>query len=150
MPIALVPCSACQRHIRIDHGACPFCSAAVPADIAQRVIPGARTRLDRLATFTFAASLTIGAACGGSDDGSTTGSKSDAGGAADSGSVKDDGGGQAIYGAPIDASPGKDGGGPKDDGGVAALYGAAFDAGGSPETGVQPPYGLPPMDAGND
>ncbi len=151
MPV-LVPCEGCRRHIRVDHGNCPFCAAAVPAGFAKRAIPAATKRLDRLAVFTFATTIAVAACSGEVDDPGSSGT-SDAGGAKDSGQVQDggaksdaragdgglvddDGGVQALYGIPVDA-------GPPDDGGVQAAYGLPPDA-------VAPPYGLPPLDSGSD
>ena len=157
MPV-LVPCEGCRRHIRVDHGSCPFCATAVPDGFAKRAVPAATKRMDRLAVFTFATTIAV-AACsgevddpgagtgdagGGKDSGGQvqdSGGKSDGGGktdakAGDGGIVEDDGGTQALYGAPIDA-------GPPDDGGVQAAYGLPPDA-------VAPPYGLPPLDSGSD
>lgn len=60
----LVPCPSCARHVRSNEASCPFCEGALPAGLGARAIPAARVRLDRLAAFTFAASLAL-AACGG-------------------------------------------------------------------------------------
>lgn len=125
----LVPCTRCRRHIQSDAGACPFCNADVPVDAAARAVPAARSRLDRYAFFTFA--TTLAAACSAGGTGDLEGG--DGGATKQDGSVKDDGGLQAVYGAPADA-------GPKDDGGMQAAYGISpFDSG-----GAQPPYGIPP------
>lgn len=62
----LVPCPSCTRHVRSNETQCPFCRTDLPAELAARVVPAARVRLDRLAAFTFAASLAAtAAACGG-------------------------------------------------------------------------------------
>lgn len=60
----LAPCPACQRHVRIDETACPFCAAAL-APGEPRVL--GRGRLARAAVFAGAAlATTAGAAgCGG-------------------------------------------------------------------------------------
>lgn len=120
----LVPCLECKRHVRIDHDVCPFCGATA-RDASARVIPGATRRLDRWAVFTFATAIASACSSGGltsSEDGGATG----------------DGGGSV-----------KDGGGVQDDGGLQAIYGAPVDGGGFDSGNVQPPYGLPPQDAGS-
>ncbi len=141
--MTLVPCAQCLRHIKVDDHACPFCAAATPR-VAPRVLP--TRRLDRWATFTFAAAVSV-AACGDvADDGTN---KDDGGtllteAGADAG-PKDGGGLQSAYGLPP-PDGGRDAArdtGPKDDGGLQAAYGLPPDGG-----NVQPPYGLPPMDAG--
>ncbi|MBK7399770.1 MAG: hypothetical protein IPJ34_26825 [Myxococcales bacterium] len=55
-----VVCSGCRRHVRAEHRVCPFCG---DAGRVQRPEAAGPRRLDRLALFTFAASL---AACGSS------------------------------------------------------------------------------------
>lgn len=67
MTHALVPCSACARHVRSTASSCPFCGGellAVPA--RARVTP----RLGRAALVAFGATAMLGA-CGGSSGGST-------------------------------------------------------------------------------
>lgn len=153
---ALVACPACHRHIRVDHERCPFCASVVPADFKSRVVPGARRRLDRVATFTFAASLTV-AACSGSttddqatsrgdaavtDAGSSTGDAAIADGGASDARVDDDGSVVAMYGLPQPVDSGLDAAvDAASDGG--AVDGSVKDGG-----GVQPLYGLPPGDGG--
>lgn len=139
----LVACVACHRHIRVEHDKCPFCGVTVPADFAKGIVGGPRGRLDRLATFTFAA--TAAAAMGVSTLDCSTSATSVT----------------PLYGAPV---PVEDGGGDAagkdgsiDDGSVNALYGApvldaASDADDAsvPDGGsVQPAYGLP-VDASID
>jgi hypothetical protein len=156
---ALVPCVSCKRHIRVDTDACPFCAAVVPEGFARGIIPAANRRLDRLALFTFATALTVGA-CGGIDDGKA--SKDDDGGtvqnAHDAGVDVDPGTLAGAYGGPPldsglrdarakDAASPRDAG-PDDDGSAIAMYGLPIDAGGF-DVNVQPPYGLPPLDGGN-
>lgn len=166
---ALVPCASCHRHIRVDHAECPFCSASVPADFARRVVPGARGRLDRLATFTFAATAASAlgiAGCGevlGGDPGSVNAmyglAQIDDAGAGEgdaSGGDVDGGGGIAMYGLPRV----EDAAAPDDDGSVHAMYGIPHpesdasvpptddasvndDAGQSHDAGAVPAYGLP-------
>lgn len=127
--MSLVPCSSCRRHFRVSDASCPFCAAPRGDDAATRVIPPARKRLDRWATFTFATALVTAAACGGST-GESGGS---------------DGGSDAALG-----DGGRTDGGPNDDGGMQALYGMAYD-GGKQDVTVAPPYGVPPpQDAASD
>lgn len=148
---ALVPCSACHRHIRVDHTACPFCAADVPEDFARRAVPGSRgRRLDRFAFFTFAAALgvtgclaeTSATPSGPSADAGEVDAARDGGGsdaakdaATTDGRVDDDGGAVAMYGLPYpgDASTdaASDAAADADSGGVQALYGLPpnFDAG---------------------
>jgi hypothetical protein len=171
----LVPCTKCRRHVRVTDARCPFCSTAVPRDAAQRAIPPATKRLDRVAMFTFATTLTV-AACGGIDSGVGVGDEdgggglgaADASGRREGGGPTDDGGINAHYGLPaIDAGERRDAsakdGGSKDaeakdtgasdaavedaakDAGIAPLYGLPIDDGGG-----QALYGLAPFDAGED
>ena len=49
MTTPLAPCPACQRHLRIDASACPFCSADVPRQ--------EQARSDRIATHVSRAAL---------------------------------------------------------------------------------------------
>jgi len=150
---SLVPCVACNRHIRVDHGSCPFCAAVVPEGFASRAIPGTTRRLDRLATFTFATALTV-ASCGGIDDGSSGGAGAGNGNDKQTDNHADAGGFAQPYGVPIpvdggardaarDGATKRDAGTVDDSGAIGVMYGIAADSG-----GMEPPYGLPPMDAG--
>lgn len=145
----LVPCAGCRRHIRIDHAACPFCAASVPADFARRVIPPSRKRLDRLATFSFATTLAV-AACGEIEPQPASPSP----GVAAVGDAGPDGrAATAPSDAGRDARPeaGADAGRVDDDGGVMAEYGAPpLDAGFDDDGGISADYGQPPVDAGRD
>jgi len=91
MRVALFPCSACERHIRVDHHACPFCAAPVAPGFGAKAVPPLRGRLDRVATFTFALSLAAG--CGAvkdepaADAGAATTSAAGDGGAVRDGAV---------------------------------------------------------------
>lgn len=159
----LVPCPSCSRHVRSNEAACPFCSGALPTQLAKSAIPAATRRLDRLATFTFAAAITVasaaGTACSGSPDdgGAQQGSdqsqsdsqdelkkkKKDAG--ADASNFGCDAGGiHAMYGMPA-AAAASPCGTVEDGGGVHALYGMpAYDAGtASDDGGVHALYGAP-------
>ena len=141
----LVPCPSCSRHVLAAERACPFCSAALPSDLASRAIPSAARRLTRAAAFVFGASLAV-TACGsdvttGGDSAATSGGQGGDG-------PDDDGGVQALYGdaAPEDA-------GTDDDGGSQALYGGPtpVDAGPDDDGGNQAEYGgpPPPIDGGS-
>jgi hypothetical protein len=148
----LVPCPSCKRHVRAAEAACPFCSSALPEDLAAGAIPSAPRRLSRAAAFVFGASLAV-AGCGTDTDGgsagggennssSSSGSSSSTSGGVDAG-PEDDGGQMALYGLPADA-------GPDDDGGGQAEYGAPapMDAGPKDDGGAMPLYGAPPKQAG--
>lgn len=113
----LIPCPACQRHVRKTESVCPFCEAAVSlAHLPGPILPS--RRLGRAATFAFGATLvgvTSLAAC--SDD--------------------DSGPGTAMYGGPPAAGAG---GEAFEQGGAGAIGGA--DA--QPEGGLTAVYGSPP------
>lgn len=141
----LVPCPSCKRHIRAAEAACPFCSSALPEDLAASAVPGATRRMSRAAAFVFGASLAVagcssetGGGAGGGDDNSSSSTT----GGADAG-PSDDGGQMALYGAPGD-------GGPDDDGGGMAEYGAPVPVDGGPKDdgGAMPLYGAPPKQSG--
>jgi hypothetical protein len=73
--MTLVPCPSCARHVRAGEGACPFCSSALPVDLAARAVPAATRRLSRVAAFGFAAAVAaLGTAsttgCAADSDGS--------------------------------------------------------------------------------
>ena len=145
----LVPCPSCSRHVRSSEPACPFCASALPTDLGARAVPAAPKRLDRLAAFTFAATLAVtgcAVVSGGDDSEKSEG---------EIGAI------QPMYGMPPPPpaqDSGSDGGAaPCDDGGgIQAMYGAPpvdlpppcpveeSDAG-----AIQPMYGMPaPEDAG--
>lgn len=67
--IRLVPCPACQRHVRCTELACPFCSAGTAAAPVAN-LPSVRG-LRRAALFALGASLSA-AACGGDDEGTAS------------------------------------------------------------------------------
>lgn len=137
MRVALFPCSACERHIRVDHHACPFCAAPVAPGFGAKAVPPLRGRLDRVATFTFALSLAAG--CGAvkdepaADAGVATTSAAGDGGAVRDGAVSFDGGARdaAVFDGRVD-----------DDGGVMAEYGQPPSDGGAccPIYGLSPPF----------
>ena len=50
--IALAPCPACARHVRVHEPACPFCRAELPSSFRQLVAPPPpATRLSRAALY---------------------------------------------------------------------------------------------------
>jgi hypothetical protein len=161
----LVPCSSCQRHVRVSEAACPFCGASI-ADAAQSP-PAVRmpaTRLARAAIFalgTLGAGATAAApGCGGTTTGTGTPS-GDAG--EDAGNIEppygalppfpdasDDGGGQVVaaYGGAviIDSGASNDAGETSDAAADAAADAADASGGGHtvvPPYGIAPAYGLP-------
>jgi hypothetical protein len=136
--VALAPCPACARHVRVHEPACPFCRAALPSSFRQLVAPPPpATRLSRAALYALRVGVLSSAAvaCGGSL--SPGGSEKDSG-QDDSASLPD-----ASYGGP---PPGEAGG--DDDAQFGALYG------GFPiDANYAVPYGLPAPpqdDAGTD
>jgi hypothetical protein len=86
----LVPCTACQRHVRADESRCPFCGAtgAKPAPLRAKLPAG---RLSSLLVMTFhAAATTAVIGCGGetsTPDPSSGGAAGHAGSASRAGSV---------------------------------------------------------------
>jgi hypothetical protein len=142
----LIPCPGCNRHVRQNEAACPFCSAELSlAHVPPPALP--RARLGRAATFAFGATLAGATAlvgCGGdSEEGkqggggtagaSTSGGANPQAGNASGGSSAGQGGGGngtvgPVYGAPA-AGTGGDG---SFGGGAMALYGAV-PAGGAPD-----------------
>jgi hypothetical protein len=153
MASPLVPCPGCARHVRAAETACPFCAAALPADLAARAVPAAPGRLGRAAAFLFGATVSV-AACTSeiTTTGGTTSGGTGGGGNATTGTGPDDDGGMSThYGTP--GFDGGAGGSPADDGGGMTLYGGPGfpDAGpddGGPDAGdgggPQPIYGSPP------
>ena len=147
MASPLVPCPSCARHVRADETACPFCAAALPADLEARAVPASPRRLSRAAAFAFGASLTV-AACG-SEVTTATGSTGGGGNATTGTGPNDDGGVHTHYGLP---APDASDDGPADDGGGFVLYGPAPPPDAGPDDaaadadagGGQPIYGTPP------
>lgn len=140
----LVPCPNCARHVVASETTCPFCSTALPTDLASYAIPGAVRRLNRAAAFVFGASLAVTGCSsevdgGGSGGSSGTGSGSTSSGGETDAGPDDDGGVMPLYGDP-----------PPDDGGGNALYGApppddaGTDAATTDDGGGVPLYGAPP------
>lgn len=143
----LVPCPSCARHVRAAESACPFCATSLPSDLAARAVPPAPRRLERLAAFTFAATVAA-TACGGKsetpgeesvDGGTSSSSSSSSSSSGSSGASSGSSGVAPPYGLP-----------PEDGGGPAALYGAPAPDGGSSggSSGSSgnpvPAYGAPP------
>ena len=123
--MSLVPCPSCSRHVRSSESACPFCSSALPTNLGARAIPSAPRRLDRLAAFTFAATLVVtGCAVAGDESDEQE---------SEIGSV------MPMYGLPpLPPCPVTDAGTPVQDGG------SATDAGPRDAGGFHAMYGLPP------
>ena len=127
--MTLAPCPSCARHVRATETACPFCARSLPRGLAARVPPAADVRLTRLAAFTFAASVAVGAgavvvACSGQTD---------------DGGERDSGGVAPMYGEPPSDAAGGDGSdAARDTGGIAPMYGEPADSG-----GIGPAYGVP-------
>lgn len=113
----LVSCSGCERHVRADDEACPFCGAAVeapPEPTGRRPVG----RLGRAAMFAFGASLAL-AGCADDRDPPAPAYGTPP---MDAGPTDDAGGPAPAYGAvPADAGPMSDDAG----GGPAPAYGAA-------------------------
>jgi hypothetical protein len=64
----LAPCPACNRHVDVAEGACPFCATALPASFrAQPPLIPLRGRLSRAALMTAGAALMGAAACSSND-----------------------------------------------------------------------------------
>jgi len=150
--MALLPCTHCRRHVELTSAACPFCGGAL-ALVAPEVRPVAG-RLRRGAVAALGASAIL-VGCSSGDGGQVVAlygvppsdsavdgaadSTADTG-AADSG-PSDMGSDFALYGAPTDT-------GTPDttpDTGSSDAGDAAAD---TKETGIAPPYGIPPSDAG--
>lgn len=59
----LIPCPACDRHVRSTERTCPFCTTALGAQRSVPTLPLPGAGLGRLALFTFALSASL-AGCG--------------------------------------------------------------------------------------
>lgn len=149
MTSPLVPCPACERHVRASERVCPFCDAALPLGLASRAIPSPRERLNRSKLAVFGATASLALAACGQTVGNGMGDSAMADGpvssdvrveevsASDTGLQPDvrnpcEGAVSADYGAPP----------PPCDAGVPG------DSGGPLEGGIAPPYGIPPSDGG--
>lgn len=111
MNLRLIPCTACQRHVRLGDPECPFCGAAMPLSrplVAHH--PGSR-RLKSVAVVTFHA-VALGAAlsaCGEAEDGASSDSDPRAGAAGAGGAAAGANAGGVIQpgtgGLPPDGGP---------------------------------------------
>ena len=119
MDSTLVPCPACDRHVRVSEATCPFCTAPLPVDLARRAVPAAPRRLGRAAAFTFGLVALGTPSCG---------ARSELPGSGEGGGCEDIGTPVALYGGPIiichhagphSASEGGDAGPSDDDGDTA-------------------------------
>lgn len=140
----LLPCPACERHVRVTESLCPFCGDALPLAYQSAGAANLPTkRLGRAAKFAFGAAVAGAMAVSGCGDDSApadSGTVTDSGSATDSGTpgdaspdAADDSGMVALYGGPP-ADSGADAGDPADSGmldsATGALYGGApVDAG---------------------
>jgi hypothetical protein len=134
----LVPCPACARHVRAVEAQCPFCSHALPRDLAAHAVPGTTQRLSRAAAVLFGTSLAL-AGCGGAVTPAEDLAPADA--------VADDGGPAPLYGLPPPSDAAPQDAAPRDDGGPVAAYGAPapVDAGPDDNGGGSADYGAPPV-----
>jgi hypothetical protein len=143
MTVHLLPCPACDRHIRASERDCPFCGTAFERDDASATPPAfPAKRLGSVAimmfrTTAFGAAI---AACGGTD---TSDAASDGGSEVGNGA----GGSVGIGGAPNDNIGGSlgQGGSPGQGGGI-NVGGSQIGAGGAPpyDGGPTPIYKASP------
>jgi len=126
----LVPCPSCARHVKSSEAACPFCSATLSGLTVSRML--VRRRLERLAAFTFAATIAVtGCAAVGDDDSEKT--------------EQDLGGVHAMYGMPPPPPP-LDAGHPSTDGSSATDAGPPCEAIDDVDNGgFAAMYGMPPV-----
>jgi hypothetical protein len=138
--MSLVPCTACQRHVRVNDAICPFCAAAQPARAARLREP-LPVGLKRAALFALGASLGAAPACGGENEDTT-----DTNQPQQTGTVTGSGGTdspQPVYGAPVGPEdPSNTGGGGSGNGGPGSIDPDPSGNGGIPA--VQPLYGAIP------
>jgi len=127
----LCPCPACNRHVKIDAGVCPFCEAALPESFCKVPSPSpARPRLSRAARLLAGATLVGASACSGTEPAQVV-----------------------HYGAPIPADAAADAGSDSGAGGAAGND-SATSTGGAPakdaaeDRSVVALYGGPPTDSG--
>jgi hypothetical protein len=113
MTSPLVPCRACDRHVRSTEPACPFCGAAIENVVVARARPRANT--SRAAILAFSSSVLL--ACGGEGGGETATDDHASAGDEREGSRPDPTDGPRTGPQPR----------PRDEGGVVALYGAPSD-----------------------
>ena len=74
--VRLINCPTCERHVRNDESACPFCECPLDEAARRKVVPDTMQRLSRAAMFMFGTSVamagaTAGTGCG--DDVTTSG-----------------------------------------------------------------------------
>lgn len=62
---ALLPCPACQRHVRVADVACPFCDAEIEAREAPAASPVASTSRARIMGYGLGAAMVVTAAVSG-------------------------------------------------------------------------------------
>jgi hypothetical protein len=131
--MSLISCPGCDRHVRTNETACPFCQADI-ADAISRAMPRPvpMAGMSRTAMMAFAAASLGAAACSGKD-------------------VTPGGGNQPLTDGAVDGANGN--GGASNTGGQMAMpvYGAPFPTGGMSNTGVggvQALYGAPPPPPG--
>lgn len=142
----LVPCTACDRHVRKHESACPFCGVELSlAHLPPPALP--LSRLGRAATFAFGATLAGAAlvACGGESEQGKKGGGG-AGGSATAGNETGGKGGNASAGNAMggNATGGNASAGNAMGGNIAQPYGVPPIGG----TGQVPPYGAPPSEGG--
>lgn len=145
MPVHLLPCPGCARHVRAGEAQCPFCLASI-GDATAPAPPTPIARLGRSATFAFGAAVAAtiqvtGCSSPTTPGGTDSGIREDAG-AVDAQMAESDAGAEPVDGGPAPLY----GGPPTDSGpeGVDAGSGSDVDGGGGPA----PAYGAPPSDAG--
>ena len=151
----LLPCPACDRHVRATDASCPFCGRELPLSLRSTRAPRLpSSRIGRSALFAFgvATSLSV-TSCSGREDGE--GDVDSGRMAIDAGPMIDEDTGPGPTDAgpdPADTGAEPADAGPPDSGGLMALYGAPSvdagrpmrdDAGG----GAVPLYGAPPEPA---
>ncbi|MFO0678417.1 MAG: hypothetical protein U0169_17905 [Polyangiaceae bacterium] len=152
MTNALVPCSACRRHVRAHESVCPFCGVALDRDaMAARVSElAARAPAKRLGRAALFALGTSTAALGAATVSLVTGCSSETtDGKDDAGNVV------ALYGGPpVDAgsddakASGDSASNDASKTDAASDSAAGFDA--SDDSSAVALYGGPPVDAGRD
>ena len=165
--MSLISCPGCDRHIRTNETACPFCQAEV-ADAISRAMPRPIpiAGMSRTAMMAFAAASLGAAACSGKDvspgggnqpltDGAVDGANGNGnGGASSMGGASSNTGGlvaMPVYGAPFPTGGMSNtgvGGANSGMGGIQALYGAPPPPPGTGGEMNLPAYGISPFPAG--
>jgi hypothetical protein len=137
----MLPCPQCERHVRLDESACPFCNSEIPSD-DRNAAPDTNRRMSRAAAFVFAS---VAVACGSTTiiDGTSSSSSSATSGSGSSSSGSSGSTSSGMSGAGgAGASTGV--------GGIAPAYGApavggASNTGGMGNGGGIPLYGAAPF-----